>query len=232
MERFHAGFCLAVVVFGLTTSAQAESLSYQATIAADFIPFSQEFTLPQFDPSLGTLNDIEIDLVLHGTAEVDVYNLTSSAQSFTNGHAMLSTIVTGPADTTATATLISFVAAGTAAAGRGVMTAFPGTAQTISSTTHVAAADFAPYVGSDVFQATVTADTTSGTFGGTTFKPGVLAFSGSGEVDGTVTVTYSYTPFFVVAEPGALSMAFAPVTLAAVWHCRRRVRRRSRNTGA
>lgn len=209
-----------------TRDGQTEAtLSYQATIATGSVPFSQEFALPKFDPSLGTLTGIQMTLVAHGTVHLDVYNLTDSAQTFAGATATIPTVITGPSGLTTTATFSSCVAAGTALAGRGALTSFAGATKTTSAKVQVDSADFAPYVGLGDFLSTFTVDVTGGTFSGTSTKLGALAFSGSEDVDGAVTITYTFTPF-AVPEPASLSLAAAPaaVALAALWHRRRRAR--------
>jgi hypothetical protein len=75
------------------------------------------FTLPDFDPTLGTLESVNLTLSLTNCTELNVYNTGSSAASFVNASMTMPGTVIGPGDLTLNSNLQAMLASGTAQAG-------------------------------------------------------------------------------------------------------------------
>ena len=78
------------------SAAFANSISFSHTTATQTGVYTDAFTLNSFDPSLGTLTGVQIQLAYTETGEVDIFNFGSSAQSFTNAVSSLPMIINGP----------------------------------------------------------------------------------------------------------------------------------------
>ena len=198
----------AIALLGLAAPASAATESFSHVITPQTVPFTVGFTLPSFDPAMGTLTAATITTTASGTATLSVLNANTVAESFTNGQASFPFTVTGPAATTVATTgstpLISGTAAAAPSAGSFGVTNFTGEAVTGTSSVAVASADLGSYIGNGGVPASFTAAFGNGTYAGS--GPTGLFFGGSGSVGGTVTITYTYTPAVVVPEPASLGL--------------------------
>src|SRR5262249_9395682 len=145
-----------------------------------------QVTLPEFNTSLGTLTDITLTLKSSISTEVDVINLTNTAQRFTNASATAPLTITGPDATSITATAIATVASGMAHAGPFVITHFAPVSQTALTKVHVPNENFGSYEGSGTSLLTFIVNTDNAVYSGTAARSGALAFSGSECILGTV----------------------------------------------
>ena len=195
MKSKHLAVVLGVAVTGFVGStgisaAQAAVITqtYNFTPAPEPVPYDWNFTFNSFDTSLGTLTGVQVNQILNVTAEVDVFNSTSSAKSFTNATASVPVTLTGPNPTfTLTTTGITTPISGIANPG---FNTFPG--QTGSTSGSISDPNLSIYaLGAPVPQSW-TASGGNGTFSGTSSN-GVF-FSGNASAGGSVTLIYTYTP--------------------------------------
>ena len=190
--------------FGLLepSSALAAIVSFSHYTPETAVPFSDVFQLQLFDTNLGVLDGVTVTLSSTVTGQVNVFNSTGSPQSFSNAYSSVPVTVTGPAGTTTSVSADASVAAGTVAAG---MNGFAGVPGTDTNSVSVLASDFGSFEGAGVTYGSFTTASSRGIYGGTAI-PGVF-FSGSAAADGTVTITYDYTP-------GGAAVVPAPDTIA------------------
>lgn len=203
------------------SAANAAVVEYSSVLASNPTPFSTTFSLKLFDSSLGTLNGVSFSLLSHVTGSVDVINILSTPQAFTDAFARIPVKVTsGTLDATSvTATYITMLARGTALSGV-LVNSFPGVTGTASNSVSVLSADIAKYVRLGGGDAMFTAATTGANFGGTSV-PGVF-FGGSAVADAKFTIQYDYSPVSAVPVPAAaLLFGSGLMSLGAAWRRKR-----------
>lgn len=206
---------IAIAALLAAGSANALTISYSHNTPLSSVPFSDTFNLQLFDTTLGSLTGITIDLVSNVTGQVDIFNGTGSAQSFTNASAIAPVTVTGPAATSTTVNATATVASGTAVVGN---SSYAGLTGTQSNSVNILAANFSAYEGVGTTFGSFTTSSTGGSFSGSSVS-GVY-FSGSATADGTVTVTYNYMTAAPVPE--ADTYAFMALGLGLVGMLARR----------
>jgi hypothetical protein len=179
---------------------------------------SENLTLADFDPSLGTLTGVTLTLISKDTIESEVINLTGQNEAYNNATAALPVTVTALAGLTATSTGVSGPFSGVATSPQ-FSTRVAGKSQVITTTSaDVATGDIILYEGAgQTF--TVNVLVSDGVYGGSSAGNSV-AFFGTGSSCGTVDVTYDYAP---VPEPGTLAAG-----LGLLGYCGVRVVRRRR----
>lgn len=202
-------------------AANAAFIEYNTVLAPSSTPFSTTFSVPLFNSSLGTLNNVSLSLVSHIIGRIDVFNNLGTPQTFTNAFVSIPVTVTAntPDATSVTAVAIAALASGTAAPGFPI-SSFTGIVGTASNSVNVLPLNFAPYIGMGGTSASFTANRTDGTFGGTSV-PG-LFFGGSAVADGLFTVRYSYDAVSAVPVPAsALLLGSGLLSLGAAWRRKR-----------
>ena len=206
------------------SAANAAVVEESVVLASNPTPFSTTFSLKLFDSSLGTLNGVSFSLLSHVTGSIDVINILSPPQAFTDAFATIPVKVTSSTldATSVTATYITLLASGTAlSALSGVpVNSFPGVTGTISNSVNVLSSDIAKYVGLGGGTVLFTAATTGANFGGTSV-PGVF-FGGSAVADATFKIQYDYSPVSAVPVPAAaLLFGSGLMSLGAAWRRKR-----------
>lgn len=204
--------------------ANAALVEYTRTLASSPTPFSSTFSLPLFDSSLGTLNGVSFSLLSNITGSIDVINILSTPQAFTDAFARIPVKVTSSTldGISVTSTYITLLGSGTAlSASSGTpINSFTGVTGTASNSVNVLSADISKYVGLGGGTALFTAATTGATFGGTSV-PGVF-FGGSAVADATFKIKYEYSPVSAVPVPAsALLFGSGLVALGAAWRRKR-----------
>ena len=203
------------------SAANAAVVEESVVLASNPTPFSTTFSLKRFDSTLGTLNGVSFSLLSHVTGSIDVINILSTPQAFTDAFARIPVKVTsGTLDATSvTATYITMLASGTALSG-GPVNSFPGVTGTASNSVNVLPSDIAKYVGLGGGTVMFTAATTGANFGGTSV-PGVF-FGGSAVADATFKIQYDYSPVSAVPVPAAaLLFGSGLMSLGAAWRRKR-----------
>ena len=179
----------------LGSSVHALELTYSHPIAPRNITFTENFALPKFDPSLGSLNSLQIVSDFTIAPVANVLNATNIPQSFTQATVSIPFTVNTPSGAIATS-VISNPVDGIAAAGPFVISSFPSSSVTQTLTTSINPTNFGLYQGSGGQSASFSFVTSNGTYGGIA-GAGVL-FSGDAVASGNVSIHYSYDP---VPEP-------------------------------
>ncbi len=180
-----------MMLAGAAGVASADVLSYSHTIPTSTVPFTDNFTLPKFDPATGTLSGITITTSTSIAVVISIYNYTGAPQTFTNARATVPVTVTAPSGSS-TVTGTATVASGSLAPSP-PPNEFPRPPVPASAVLTVAAANFGLYTGTGGATASFRANSPGGTYSGTSTVFGVF-FGGTSTVGGTVTITYTYTP--------------------------------------
>lgn len=181
------------------------------------VAWSTTYDANQFNPSLGTLTSVEIEVSSNIVASVDVYNFSGSPQSFTKATASIPITLTGPASLSLSATGGTADLAGSAAPFPSSNT-FPGVPTTAStSTTLTSSGALAPYIGTGVSTLVFDFNAGNGTYSGTAVS-GVF-FGGSATANATVDVIYTYTA--AIPEPSSVILAGIGIVGVAVFGRRR-----------
>lgn len=110
---FGGAIAAAAIAFSLPTPARAVPVT--ETFTATFGPFSVPFTgqsidVSKFNPALGTLTGVRIDLSISGTASEGVVNSGTRSRTFGGGTASISVVANGPGAGSTTATASSLLA--------------------------------------------------------------------------------------------------------------------------
>lgn len=184
-------------------SASASVLQYIESVPAAAGNNPLVVQVPQFDPSLGSLNSISVALSLEITPIAEVFNIGSSAETFTTAFTDTTAGGAGPVTWTdpygqfGDANYSYTVPGGSASPGAND---FPGPSVAGSSTTTVPIADFPDYTG----VGTYTLDyTVSGLINSGGSPGGDLFYGGDRSLDGSATITYNYT---AVPEPASMAL--------------------------
>jgi len=183
-------------------SAQAATQTFTYNIAQTQTPFTDTFTLPAFDPALGTLTGVEVTAAWSGVANVSIINTTGVTQTFTNAtvsNPVSVSITLSGLTWTGTDTLTAAVASGNLTSFANNFPGLPLTSSTLGNPIPpLSLADFEgaaltiPFV--------VTGD--NGSYSGTSVS-GVY-FGGSATVGGDVDIEYTYSN--TVPEPATWAM--------------------------
>lgn len=180
----------------------ANSIESSHMTPSQSAPFTDTFTLPNFNASLGTLTGVTISLAYSTTGEVDTFNTTGSAQSFTNAKSSIPLSLFGPDGLSASTNAVAGPINGTANPGE---TEFPGLTGTGSTSITVPLADLSlfetpPSASTDTFSV----EAGDGNFSGTAV-PGVF-FGGSAVAGGTTTITFDYVVSSGTPEPATMAL--------------------------
>lgn len=183
------------------TPSQADMITYNSTTTipdTTALPFDLPLQVQQFNPALGTLTGVTVTVYSTVVADVQVYNPSGSASSFTNAFASVPVNATGPSGISVMSTATATVASGTAAAGPST-TSFTGVMGTSMGSAAVTGS-FAPYEGTGTWTGNLSTAGSDGSYGGTGTG---LFFGGSATAGGYISVTYTYT---AIPEPASLSL--------------------------
>ena len=189
---------------GLSVLAALSALCLGGTSRADFItqtfthssqtvPYTYNFAADQFDPTLGALTSVVITETSNVTGEVDVLNITNSAQAFTGASASVPVTLSGPAGLSVAVTASTPGQDGTIAANTiSTPLTLPGETISVSaSATITALGALAAYIGTGTNSLSFSFDAGAGTYSGSAAQ-GV--FFGAASADADITITYNYTP--------------------------------------
>jgi hypothetical protein len=193
-----------------------------------------DFSVAQFDESLGTLNSVTLSLQASGTVYAEAFNLSSSSQPYTQSMATLSFGVTGPDGSSSDINPSTPFFAGTAAAGPAVVTTTGSTPFTLSpAAINVLSSNFGLYEtsGSGDFTLSFNSDGSPGgpIFSTITSTPGAIFTGGDATVSGTETVTYDYT---AIPEPSVSGAVLGCAALLGVVGLRKRLAGKSSSNPA
>jgi hypothetical protein len=201
-------------------AASASVITSSSSLSLAMAPFSESFTLAQFDPSLGTLTGVELSVGANSLANVEVYNPGSTTGNFTNAYATLVVTTTTAGSYMVTETLTAIQPSGSVAPGS--FSGYSGLTATDSGSIDIPASAWSLYEGTGTVSPTFVSQS-NGQFGGTTADH--LFFGGSAEAGGTATITYTYDPTpTAVSEPRSLALLGTGLLALGIVVKRRRVR--------
>jgi hypothetical protein len=185
------------------------------------IPFTDTFTLPSFDQSLGSLTAVTISLANTTIGNVVVYNITGASQNFTDATASIPESLTSIAGSL-TSTISAGPLSGTAGPG---VTFYSGLAS--KSTSTLRATNLGAFTTSGAVPLSFSLVSGAASFAGNTTAPGgTVFFGGDATVGSLTTVSYTYnTPADVVAEPGTWGLV-ASSCLVVLLTARKRIGKR------
>lgn len=215
LASFSSALAFLLLPVDIVSADSTESFTH--TTAAETAPFIDTFTLPAFDPSLGTLVAIDLSAQENTTADVVVFNATANSQPFTNAQASIPVTISGPAGTTFTITDLTSPVDGTAVVGGND---FPGIQSTTSDSVQIDPSQFSSWEGASGQTVGVDFSVTDGTFSGIAL-PDVF-FGGTVVAGGSTTVTYTFqTLHQVVPEPSTWALMLGGLSLLVYWRMHR-----------
>ncbi len=216
--RYSLSTCIAVCAASFVLSNQhvhgRRALTQTFTIGGTVesaSPFG-EFTLPAFDPTLGTLQSIDLTLSIDSSSTIKVYNTASTPVGFTNASINLPLSVSAPSGITFTLNLGATLASGTAQPGLNTFGALT-TNETLSQS--VGSAAFALF--EDQPGGTVTFSYNKGnpTYQGTDLGNS-LFFGGSETGSGELKIVYTYLNSAVQPTPEPAGMYLSLIVALAL----------------
>ena len=190
---------------------------------ADYsLPSTASFTLPEFNPALGTLTGVELSFALTYQGEVDVLNFSQffgppTAEPFTDASLTIPIDMSTPSGLLAPLVMAAYSGvSGIAAPVYPNTTNFLGPPTAMTPTFTPGMGDFPLYTGVTTNLYTLSYGTGMYMGSGTD-----VAFGGDGNSYGTATVTFTYTP-----EPSSLVL-LGLGAMALAGKARRRMRARA-----
>ncbi len=210
LVRLTASVCV------LVAGAQASVITYTHTTPSGTVPFTDNFSFPQFDPSVGTLTSVSVSATTNVVAQINVFNALSSSQAFTNASAAIPVTITAPAGLVLSLTPTAGPLNSVAAVGFNTYSGIPG-----SASGNTSPANFSPYLGTNLFGVAMSFAAGLGTYSGS--GPIGLFFGGTADGGGVTTLTYTYTPN-AVPEPATIGMTLAGLGFVGFGIFRRRRR--------
>jgi len=207
------------------SAAEAATVTQTYTFnpAPEDVPYTWDFTFNSFDESLGTLTGVSVLENLNVTAAVNVYNSSSTSQSFTNATASVPVTLTGP-DPSFTLSTTGITTGISGTANPSGVTTFPGA--TGSTQGSISDTNLSDYESGTVVAQDWSAVAGSGTFSGTG-PNGTVFFSGTASAGGSITLTYTYTPATTSSVPEPTTIFGSIVALGLGVAARRMKARRS-----
>ena len=195
------------VSFVIATSMSAratptETETFNAGASLQSLMATGDFTLPDFNTQLGTLDSIDITLTVNSSSTIEVYNSTNSAVDFTNASLTVPGSVTGPGGASVSAILNAVLTSGVAQPG---MNTYEPTPTTITKSETLSdpgiLSQWEDQVGGVV---NLTYNKGSATYQGTDTGDGNLLFGGAAKGCGEFSVEYTYSnDSAAVAEPAS-----------------------------
>jgi hypothetical protein len=199
-------FALIGIVF-TSGAAQAAFIEYASVFAPQIGSYSTVFSVQKFDPMLGTLSGVSLALDAQAKADLQVFNATAIAQTFSNASATipLTVDVTTPDGLQLSITALSTVLSGVALPG---LNTYAGITSTAATSQALAPSQWGNYLGTGGGAALFSASFSEGRYAGQ--APFLVFFSGQAEAGGGFKVRYDYEPAVaVVPLPASLPLLLA-----------------------
>ena len=188
-------------------SLSSVTFTYTTPTTLVFSGFTDNFTLPSFNPDLGTLEGVTINLTTVSTGVEEIINFSGRPNPYTGAIASVPLTITGPAGITINTTATAGPFAGTTGSGFGPYLSY-GAPTTSSASANVAPGLFSGFETVNPVNLSVTVAPPMGSYSG---SGQMEAFGGNAEVSGVTSVTYTYAP-----EPallGVLSLGLVGIVL-------------------
>ncbi len=194
---------MAIVTVMSAWILSAGTLTYSHTTPTQTVAFTDTFSLPQFNPTLGDiLTGITMSLSYNTTGAVDIFNTVDTPQSFTNAQTVTPLALTAPDSLSLSTNALAGPVNGIATAGL-VETVVTGLTGSGMLSLPVPTSDWSLFKGSGTFSSTLAGGATS--FSVTV--PAALYYKGDNSTVGaTTTITYDYASLSTVPEPATLAL--------------------------
>jgi len=198
-------YILIALAFASGGLVRADTVSYSNPIPASdaaghsSLPTTAPFSLPEFNPALGTLVSVHLDFDLNYQGELDIFNFSGSTQSFTNASSSVPITISAPSSGVPSLSASYSVSSGSLVSSP-PLNQFLGPVLNTTIPFDALSADFASYEG--IGNNSYLLAYLSGTYGGSTAAPGgTVFFGGDANSLGTASVLYTYS---AVPEPDTL----------------------------
>jgi hypothetical protein len=193
-----------LLLSGVSGAAQAQTETFLSSGMLTPLNVPDELTLPSFDPTLGSLQTIDLSLKFDICPTISVFNNTNAPVDFSNAMLFAPITFTGPGGLTLTANLTATIASGVAAPGINTFTPTGSWTYTVKS---INPASFALWENQPADKVNLVVTPGSLTFKGTEKADG-LFFGGSAIEWENISVAYKYLTAQAVPEPsgGDLSL--------------------------
>ena len=175
---------------------RADMVTYSTPIPASdaaghgSLPTSASFTLPEFNPALGTLESIAIKFAVTYQGEVDNLNISGSPQTATAASSSVPIVITAPSPGVPSLSA-SYSVTNVGLTASPPLNEFPGGVSSTTIPFNPTPAQFALYegIGNSSYQLTYN----PGTYSGSTTAPGgTVFFGGDANSSGEASVVYTY----------------------------------------
>lgn len=195
----HLFLVFAAVVFAKQT-AFANTVSYTSNFSSISTNFTSPLNFQQFDPAIGTLTSLSINLAanIYGTAQIQNNNAGAQVYAVTIAGALT---LTGPQNRTLAAAVPRFASSVRVGGGGGY--SIGATASDNQAASFADALTLNAFTGTGNLAADLTGNDQSGFSG-----PGQTVFSSSASTDGSIGITYTYS-----SNPAAPATAQEPASL-------------------
>jgi PEP-CTERM motif len=201
-------FCATAICFFALGGSHlgASTISYSTTIPAsdaggqNSLPTTASFTLPEFNPALGTLTGIAIKFNLNYQGEVDIYNLSGSTQT-ASGSSSVPINITAPSSGVPSLAA-SYSVSNVTLTSTPPLNEFLGPALSTTLSFNPTAPNFGAYegVGNNNYQLAYGAGSYSGS---SSANNGTVFFGGDANSSGGASVVYTFSP---APEPATLGL--------------------------
>ena len=210
-----------LLLLGAVSAAHANTQSFSSVLGSAAVPFTTSFSLPLFDPTIGTLTGVRIDFTNNVVGQVQIRNFDSVTHNYSNVGAQIPVTLTNPDSSTFAVTATTSPLHSGSIAGGNTAVTFIGDPGTNSGFLNVGVGNFSFYqgaAGSFGNYSAVGSSTTTGTSDG-----GLnVGFSSGGSASGTAQVTYTFAPVVGTPEPGTWGLLMAGGSTGLVLLRRRR----------
>lgn len=183
------GFAATALLLTATATAQdTKTQTFSIGSPLQCLSSTGNFTLPDFDSSLGTLESINLTLTITNCSKIQVFNNSNQSVDFTNASLNLLGSVSGPGGTTLNTSVTASIPSGTAHLG---LNCFPTTKNSTTVSSLLDPSLFSLWQDQDGNVVDLSYVKGDPTFAGTALGNG-LFFGGEIKGYGKVTVEYTY----------------------------------------
>jgi hypothetical protein len=186
--------------------AGSETIVQSFSNPAAAVPYTYTALANQFNPALGTLQSVQIEMGSSVTGYVSVFNLNNVTENFTNATAAIPVGLSGPNGLAFAVTATTPAQSGSvgpfSSYPTGDPVALPGMTVNVTESTTITGAGLSPYIGSGQHDLDFVFSTSTGTYGGSAVAN--VYFGGNATASASIEVIYTYLP--AVPEPSSMAL--------------------------